>query len=109
LPNVGYRTFERLRSETFQLHLPDGRRAPMVLMECEPAGPAGSTDSFSLTFHAGPDAPTVQATYVVSAEGLDPQPIFLVPVREVGGNEPRLEYQAVFNRLPGSDPEGGPR
>ena len=109
LSDVGYRSFERLHHEVFQLHLPDGRRTPMVLTGCAPVGAAGSTDSFSLTFQAGPEAPPVQGTYVVSAEGLDPQPIFLVPVREVRGDKPRLEYQAVFNRLPGSDAEGGLR
>jgi hypothetical protein len=42
------------------------------------------------------DAPAQQGTYLLSAAGLGPAPVFLVLVRQLADG---LEYQAVFNRL----------
>ena len=60
--------------------------------------------AFSLIFKAGPAAPAEQATYAVSAEGLGPEAIFLVPVaRRPGDDRFPLEYQAIFNAVPVPD------
>lgn len=49
----------------------------------------------SVTFVAGPGASREQAVFLVEASGRDPEPVFLVPLREVGD---RLQYEAVFNQ-----------
>ena len=115
MPDVAFGTFQRLEHETFQLDLGDGRQTPLVLTECRPLGPDGSTESFSLTFLGGPDAPAEQATYLLSADGLDPSPVFLVPLREIASDTGRrLEYQAIFHQAVFNQPvdnraTGGPR
>lgn len=81
----------------FELGLPDGGRARLVLTECRADGPG----TFSLIFKAGPNAPTGQGTYELSADGFGPQPVFLVPVaRRPNDPDFPLEYQAIFNSPP---------
>lgn len=102
MSDVAFETFAQRRGSEFRLHLPDGQQATLTLTDCSALSADGSVDAFSLTFLGPPDAPPDQATYLVSAEGFDPEPIFLVPV---GRRADGLEYQAVFNRLPRPDPE----
>jgi hypothetical protein len=104
--DIGFATFASRRGSRFRMQLADGKEAALVLTDCSALSAGGSTDAFSLTFLAPADAPPEQSSYLISADGLDPRPIFLVPVaRRADG----LEYQAVFNRLPRPDPEEGTR
>lgn len=82
----------------FGWRLPDGQMLPLRLVECRATGPDGSGASFVLTFKAGPDAPIEQSTYQLCADGLAPQPIFLVPVQRLPDG---VLYEAVFTHLSG--------
>ena len=99
MAELGLARFRDLVGRDFRLHLSDGRLLPMVLTGCTPTGSDAWSSSFSLTFRAGPQAPTEQNTYPVSADGFGPEPIFLVPVRRVPDAELPLEYQAVFSTV----------
>jgi hypothetical protein len=72
-----------------------GRDALATLAACSDAVRSGDLVSYSVTFVGGPGAPREQAVYLVEASGRDPEPVFLVPLREAAG---RLEYEAVFNQ-----------
>lgn len=72
-----------------------GRDVPAKLATCSDAVRVGDLVSYSVTFVAGPGAPREQAVFLVAAAGLDAEPVFLVPRREVGDS---LEYEAVFNQ-----------
>ena len=81
----------------------DGDQAALVLVECTvPADcTARAPRSFSLIFKADARAPVEQATYPISADGLGPQPVFLVPVAQRPDDAQfPLEYQAIFNHAP---------
>lgn len=94
---MGYADFADRVGTEFVLHLPDGGRAPMVLTECTADGP----EFFSLIFKAGPGAPIEQAIYGISTDGLGPDLVFLVPVRQrPNDSDFPLEYQAIFNSPP---------
>ncbi|MEO6700258.1 MAG: hypothetical protein ABI140_18135 [Jatrophihabitantaceae bacterium] len=98
-PALSYELFEQRVNKPFTLVLPgehEHRTVAAVLTECVRARPAGGTSGFSLTFKAGPDAPIEQSTYLLSADGLAPAPIFLVPRRQLPDG---LEYLAVFTHL----------
>lgn len=100
-PDDTYRTFRRLMGQTFRMHLSDTLSVPIVLTACDPTGPGGNIASFSLTFKSGPDAPIQQGSYLLSADGFAPQPVFLVPLRRLSDDPDfAVEYEAVFNRLP---------
>jgi len=102
MSDCSFEDFHRLVDQQFQLELPGGGSAPLVLTDCRATGPGGSTSSFALTFKAGPDAPIEQSSYLVSADGFGPEPIFLVPVGQRSGDTDfPLEYEAIFNRVPG--------
>ncbi|MFL6161774.1 MAG: DUF6916 family protein [Jatrophihabitantaceae bacterium] len=78
----------------FQLRLPDGDHAQLVLIECT----ASSPTSFALTFKAGPRAPIEQASYWLTADGFGPELVFLVPLRHrPNDSDYPLEYHAIFN------------
>ena len=81
----------------FVMQLADGSQVPLVLTAC-----AGQPHTFSLSFKAGPAAPPEQGQYQLSADGFGPELLFLVPVA-LRPHDPEfpLEYQAVFNSLPG--------
>lgn len=72
-----------------------GRDVLATLTACSEAVRSGGFVSYNVTFLAGPAAPREQAVFLIEASGRDPEPVFLVPVREVGD---RLEYEAVFNQ-----------
>lgn len=94
---LGYADFTDRVGTDFALHLPDGERASMVLIECTASGPG----SFSLVFKAGPGAPMEQAIYQLSTDGLGPEPVFLVPVaHRPNDSQFPVEYQAIFNSPP---------
>jgi hypothetical protein len=93
----GYRDYAARVDARFTMQLPDGGLAPLVLTECSASGP----QSFQLVFKAGPPAPKEQAIYLLSADGLGPEPVFLVPVgARPDDPEYPLEYHAVFNSQP---------
>jgi hypothetical protein len=93
----GYAAFADRVGTTFQLRVPDGEPAALVLTECADAGPG----AFSLIFKAGPGAPAAQALYEISAPGFGAEAIFLVPVaRRPDDAEYPLEYQAIFTSSP---------
>jgi hypothetical protein len=93
-----YADFAERVGTDFVMQLPDGGQVPLVLTECTATGP----HFFSLTFKAGPQAPREQALYHLSADGYGPEPVFLVPVAlRPDDSEFPLEYQAVFNSMPG--------
>jgi hypothetical protein len=85
--------------EQVTLHAVDGPATGgdvlATLAACSDAVRSGDLVSYSVTFMAGPGAPREQALFLVAASGRDPEPVFLVPLREVGD---RLEYEAVFNQ-----------
>ena len=84
----------------FVMQSPGGGQIPLVLTDC-----AGTPDAFSLSFKGGPESPRKQGLYQLSADGLGPEVVFLVPValRPHDSDFP-LEYQPIFNHSP--TPEG---
>ena len=66
-----------------------------TLTACSEAVRSDDFVSYTVSFLAGPEAPREQAVFLVQIPGREPQPVFLVPVREL---EDRLEYEAVFNQ-----------
>lgn len=101
MTDAQFDTFRALLNQTFRMELPNSSPADLVLTGCEPAGPDNGTSSFSLRFKARSSAPVEQGTYLLSAEGFGPEPVFLVPVRRLDDPEFPTEFEAVFNRLPG--------
>jgi len=102
MSHATFETFRQLVGVTFRMELTSSRSIPIVLDSCEATAPGGSPACFSLTFKAGPEAPIEQGTYVLSADGFGPEPVFLVPVRRLPVDPALpLEYEAVFNRLAG--------
>ena len=99
--SLGWRhaDFAERVGEQVTLHAADGpgtgRDVLATLAACSDAVRSGEHVSYRVTFLAGPGAPREQAVFLVEASGRDPEPVFLVPVREVGD---RLEYDAVFNQ-----------
>ena len=93
----GYADFAERVDTDFVMHLPDGEQVRLVLTEC-----AGGPPSFSLIFKAGPQAPQEQGLYRLSADGFGPEVVFLVPVAlRPNDSDFPLEYQAIFNSMPG--------
>jgi hypothetical protein len=72
-----------------------GREVPATLATCSDAVRRDDLVSYSVTFVAGPGAPREQTVFLVAASGIDAEPVFLVPRRDIGD---RLEYEAVFNQ-----------
>jgi len=94
---IGYADFAARVGTDFALHLPDGDQVPLVLKECTTGGPG----VFSLIFKAGPRAPIDQAIYQLSADGFEPESVFLVPVaHRPNDSQFPVEYQAIFNSAP---------
>lgn len=71
-----------------------GQASDIVLIECTRRQPTNDSRSFTLLFHGAADAPAVQGMYLLSADGFEPAPVFLVPV---GRTSDYVEYHAVFN------------
>ncbi|MGI8664882.1 MAG: DUF6916 family protein [Jatrophihabitans sp.] len=101
-PSPSYETFRSRLDQPFSMRLTDDRVIELVLTGCVPGQAVPHQEvihqkvephSFSLTFKAGADAPIEQATFLLSADGFGPSPIFLVPLRQLPDG---LEYQAVF-------------
>ncbi|MDQ2838413.1 MAG: hypothetical protein M3Y42_06935 [Actinomycetota bacterium] len=92
-PPPSYEAFLAHVEQPWQLRLADDRVIEVLLTECVRNQAEGGPASFSLTFKAGPDAPIEQATYLLSADGFGPTPIFLVPLRQLPDG---MEYHAVF-------------
>ena len=102
MSDATFETFRQLVGATFRMELGGSRHIAILLSACETTGPGESPARFSLTFKAGPEAPTEQGTYALSADGFGPEPVFLVPVRRLPADPAfPLEYEAVFNRLAG--------
>lgn len=74
-----------------------------VLTECARSAVPGASRSFNLLLRAGPDAPREQGTFLLSRDGFEPAPIFLVPVRALVNG---VEFHAVFN--PSTEDENVP-
>lgn len=72
-----------------------GQDVPATLAACSDAVRTGDLVSYRVTFVAGPGAPREQALFLLEASRRDPEPVFLVPVRE---GRDQLEYEAVFNQ-----------
>ena len=91
-----YADFADRVDSDFVMQLSDGSQVPLVLTEC-----SGEPHSYSLLFKAGPRAPREQGLYRLSADGLGPEVVFLVPValRSHDSDFP-LEYQAIFSSIP---------
>lgn len=83
--------------EQFTLRPSDDPGADVVatLVTCSDALRTGDLISYSVIFEAGPGAPPEQATFLVGASSREPEPIFLVPLRQLGD---RVQYEAVFNQ-----------
>lgn len=72
-----------------------GTEMSATLAACSDAARRGDLMSYSITFVAGAGAPREQTMFLLAMDGLEAEPVFLVPRREVGD---RLEYEAVFNQ-----------
>lgn len=98
-PGWRHADFAARVGEQVSLRAVDGptaqRGVPAMLVACSDAVRTGDLVSYNVTLVAGPGAPPEQAMFLVQASGRDPEPIFLVPLRQVGD---RLEYEAVFNQ-----------
>ena len=89
--------FAALVGEPVTLCVADGpaRDVPARVTACSEPETHGDIVSYSVTVVAGPDAPRQQAVFFLAAVGHEPEPVFLVPRRDVGDG---LEYEAVFNQ-----------
>ena len=94
---TGYPEYAAGVGRTWALQRADGTTADVVLSSCVPHREARST-GFTLTFvHPPGDAVLLeQDTYLVSHDGADASPVFLVPVAQSAAG---TELQAVFNHL----------
>jgi len=84
--------FQDRVSQSFRMRGEDEQTHTVVLTQCA-AQPDGS--SFALTFNGGREVPAEQGTYLLSADGLEPMPVFLVPARQ---DATGVELYAVFNQ-----------
>jgi hypothetical protein len=98
--NGGWRheDFAARLGEQVTLHALDGlgRSALATVATCSDVVRTGDFVSYNVTFLAEPEVSPKQAVFLIEASGRDPEPIFLVPLRDVGG---RVEYEAVFNQV----------
>ena len=101
MSDARFSTFQALLNETFRVEFAASSATEFVLTACEPLGSDNGASSFSLRFKARSSAPAEQGTYLLSAEGFGPEPVFLVPIRRLDNPEFPTEFEAVFNRLPG--------
>jgi hypothetical protein len=99
-------TFATRVNQPFVMHLSDERETELVLTRCTSETRPGGPAAFSLVFRGGVDAPAQQGTYLLSADGLNSAPVFLVPFRRLPDG---LEYHAAFTQLepPRPTPEAG--
>ena len=94
--DFSFAAFDSRVGQPFRMRIAEDIQIELSLLECTtsqlPDGPSG----FTLRFGAGPDAPPSQGTYLLSTDGFDEAPIFLVPLRRTADG---LEYHAVFSQL----------
>jgi hypothetical protein len=89
-------TFRPLVGRAFRVIVDERQYMPAELIEVTPWGDTsdGKRQPFTLTFRADPGHRIPQATYTADTEGMEPFPLFLVPVKpEADGTR----YEAVFS------------
>ena len=89
-------TFQPKLGELFHVVIGD-QRLPMKLTDVRPwgRGPAeeGARVPFLLVFHTVPQGVIPQGTYTMQTDGMEPFPLFLVPISP---DERGMRYEAVF-------------
>jgi hypothetical protein len=96
LENFTIDTFQPLVGRTFRVIVDERQYMPAELLSVTPWGDTsdGKRQPFTLTFRADPTHRIPQATYTLDAEGMEPFPLFLVPVQPESDG---TRYQAVFS------------
>lgn len=96
-PDLELDEAQELVGRSFFVTLEEAESLQLELVEASPIQTQpGSAHGFSLLF-TGPAKPVLtQATYLLSVDGADPQPVFLVPI---GAGQESTSYEAVFTRL----------
>ena len=97
---TGHREWDALVGRELTLQAPDGRALGATLTACSPVRDLGHVTSFELTIAAPADVAAAQGTYLVTADGVDREPVFLVPTRIADG---ALELTATFSQLSEED------
>ena len=95
LENFTIHTFEPLVGRAFRVIVDERQYMPAELLSVTPWGDTtdGKRQPFTLTFRADAGHQIPQGTYTVDAEGVEPFPLFLVPMKpEPDG----MRYEAVF-------------
>ena len=90
-----YQDFHDRLDRAFTLTVGD-REVDLVLVECTEANHPQGPNTYSLTFRTDAALPMDQGTYLLSADGIAPMPIFLVPIART---EQGLDLQAVFTTV----------
>ncbi|MDQ1731682.1 MAG: hypothetical protein QOK10_1841 [Pseudonocardiales bacterium] len=93
--DFSFTAFEQRVGQPFLMRIAEDIQIELSLLECTNSQRAGGPPGFTLHFAGGPDAPPSQGTYLLSADGFDEAPIFLVPLRRTAEG---LEYHAVFSQ-----------
>ena len=96
LKNITMESFQPHVGKSFRVIVDGGRYIPVELLSVTPWGDTsdGKRQPFTLLFRADRGHAIAQATYTVDTEGLEPFPLFIVPLQpESDGSR----YEAVFS------------
>ena len=96
LENFTIDTFQPLVGRMFRVIVDERQYMPAELLTVTPWGDTtdGKRQPFTLTFRADAGHRIPQATYMVDTEGMQPFPLFLVPVQPESDG---TRYEAVFS------------
>lgn len=96
LENFTIDTFQPLVGRTFRVIVDERQYMPAELLSVTPWGDTsdGKRQPFTLTFRADATHRIPQSTYMVDTEGMEPFPLFLVPVQPESDG---TRYEAVFS------------
>jgi len=89
-------TFRAYLGKTFRVIVDERQYMPAELLSVSSWGDTsnGKRQPFTLTFRADATHRIPQATYMVDTEGMEPFPLFLVPVQP---ERDGTRYEAVFS------------
>jgi hypothetical protein len=108
LENLTYATFSAHLGETFQVHRGSADAIAVELIQATDRGRSApaedqavavpqESESFSIIFLGPPDRMLSQGTYRFEHAHIGSFPLFVVPIGTANG---RIQYEAVFNRMP---------
>lgn len=92
--------FSQQVRQKFKATSPAGRDLEMTLAEFREVVDTETQETFTLIFRAPVDVEPEQGTYIFRNDALGEQAIFLVPV---GRDENGVSFEAVYNRLKGTE------